>query len=340
MPAKRAVRVGAETDVGGPGDPVKSTLQRQRKKRSKGARKRDLAFYLMLLPGVIVLIINNYLPMIGVVIPFKDYSYNVKSGFFASLFSSPFVGFKNFEFLFKSVDCLTATVNTVVYNIIFIALDLIVPIALAICMSEMWNQKKANTYQTLMFLPYFISWVAVSYVAYAFFCNAGFIDKNLLPLLGISNVDFYSRPEFWPAILIFFHLWHYTGYNLIVYIAALAGISSEYYEAAALDGATKWQQVRYVTLPMLKTTAVILTLLAVGRIFNGDFDLFYNVPKNVAQLYSTTSILDTFVYNELINLGDVGMSAAAGLYQAVVGCVIVFICNFAVKRVDPDSSLF
>ncbi|HEX3039138.1 MAG TPA: ABC transporter permease subunit [Caproiciproducens sp.] len=308
--------------------------------KSKGVRKRNSAYYLMLLPGVLILIINNYFPMIGVLIPFKNYSYSVDQGFFGSLFSSPFVGFKNFEFLFTSADCFSATVNTIVYNIIFITLDLIVPIAIAISMSEMWNQRRANTYQTLMFLPYFISWVAVSYVAYAFFCNAGFIDKQILPLFGMNSIDFYSRPEFWPANIIFFHLWHYTGYNIIIYIAALSGISSEYYEAAVLDGATKWQQIRYVTLPMLKTTAVILTLLAVGRIFNGDFDLFYNVPKNVLQLTSTTGILDTFVYNQLINLGDVGMSAAAGLYQAVVGCVIVFICNFVVKKVDPDSALF
>ena len=319
---------------------VKSAKKIKVREKSKGARKRNLAYYLMLLPGVLILLINNYIPMIGVLIPFKDYSYKVGQGFFGSLFSSPFVGFKNFEYLFTSADCFSATVNTILYNIVFIALDLIIPIALAICMAEMWSPRRSNTYQTLMFLPYFISWVAVSYVAYAFFCNAGFIDKQVLPLLGIKSVDFYSRPEFWPANIIFFHLWHYTGYNIIIYIAALSGISSEYYEAAVLDGATKWQQVRYVTLPMLKTTAVILTLLSVGRIFNGDFDLFYNVPKNVSQLFSTTGILDTFVYNQLINLGDVGMSAAAGLYQAVVGCVIVFICNFVVKKVDPDSALF
>lgn len=340
MGAKQAAGVNSNISFGNPDKILEPTEQTKKRKKSRSARKRDLIFYLMLLPGVLVLIVNNYLPMIGVIIPFKNYSYDVNAGFFKSLFQSPFVGFDNFRFLFTSVDCLSATINTVLYNIVFIALDVIVPIALAICMSEMWNQKRANTYQTLMFLPYFISWVAVSYVAYAFFCNSGFIDKNILPLFGMQNIDFYSRPEFWPANLIFFHLWHYTGYNLIVYIASLSGISSEYYEAAALDGATKWQQVRYVTLPMLKTTAVILTLLAVGRIFNGDFDLFFNVPKNVEQLYPTTSILDTFVYNEMIHLGDVGMSAAAGLYQAVVGCVIVFICNFAVRKVDPDSALF
>jgi putative aldouronate transport system permease protein len=308
--------------------------------RHKSNWRRDAAYMLMLLPGVIVLIINNYIPMIGVVIPFKNYIYDVKKGFFASMFTSEFVGWQNFRFLFTSPDGWTATLNTVLYNIAFMALDLIIPIALAICMSEMWNQKRANSYQTLMFLPYFISWVAVSYVAYAFFCNAGFIDQNILPLFGAPNVDFYTEPKYWPWIIIFFHLWHYSGYNMIIFIASIAGISSEYYEAAALDGASKWQQIRYVTLPMLKTTAVILTLLAVGRIFNGDFDLFYNVPKNVAQLYPTTSILDTFVYNELMNLADVGMSAAAGLYQAVIGCVVVFACNAVIRKVDPDSSLF
>jgi putative aldouronate transport system permease protein len=319
---------------------AKKALRAQKRSKSVKEMKRNAALYLMLLPGVIVLIINNYLPMIGVIIPFKDYRYNVDLGFFGSLFSSENVGWTNFEYLFKSPDALTATINTVVYNIVFMALDLVIPITLAILMSELWNQKRANTYQTLMFFPFFISWIAVSYVAYAFFCNAGFFDKTILPFLGLNSIDYYTQPMQWPPIIIFFHLWHYTGYNTIIFIASIAGIGSEYYEAAALDGATKWQQARYVTLPMLKTTAVILTLLAVGRIFNGDFDLFYNVPKNVAQLYPTTSILDTFVYNQLQQIHDVGMSAAAGMYQAIVGCVVVFLCNFAVRKVDPDSALF
>jgi ABC-type polysaccharide transport system, permease component len=307
-------------------------------RKSRDARRRNFAFYLMLLPGVLILVINNYLPMIGVIIPFENYQFN--GNFISSLFTSQFVGFDNFKFLFTSADCLTATINTVAYNLCFIGLDILIPVTLAIAMSELWNRRGANTYQTIMFLPYFISWVAVSYVAYAFFCNEGFIDKSILTTFGLSSVDFYSTPGMWPAILIFFHLWHYTGYNLVVYIAALSGISGEYYEAAALDGATKWQQIRYITLPMLKTTIVILSLLAVGRIFNGDFDLFYNVPRNISQLWSTTSVIDTFVYNQLMTLSDVGMSAAAGIYQAVVGCVIVFIANFVVNKVDPDSALF
>lgn len=304
-----------------------------------GERKRNIAFYLMLLPGILVLLINNYLPMIGVVMPFMDYQNNT-GNFITNLFTSKFVGFDNFRFMFTSPDCIQATIITVLYNLCFIGLDIIIPITLAICMSEMWSKTAANTYQTFMFLPYFISWTAIMYVAYAFFCNEGFIDKTILSTFGISSVNFYSIPSVWPAIIIFFHLWHYTGYNLIVYIAAISGISGEYYEAATLDGASKWQQIKYITLPMLKTTVVILSLLAVGRIFNGDFDLFFNVPKNVAQLWPTTQILDVFVYNQLVNSADVGMSAAAGIYQAAVGCAVVFAANFAVNKVDPDSALF
>jgi putative aldouronate transport system permease protein len=192
-----------------------------------------------------------------------------------------------------------------------------------------------------MFLPYFISWVAVSYIAYAFFVNkTGFIDNTVLKLFGIDSIDFYAEPSKWPAIIVFFHLWKYTGYNLIVYIASLSGISGEYYEAAELDGASKWQQVKYITLPMLKTTMVILTLIAVGRIFNGDFDLFYNVPRNTSMLYDTTQVLDTYVYNCMINLNDVSMTAAAGIFQAVVGCVVVLLANLGVRKVDNDSALF
>ena len=310
-----------------------------KKKSKKDYFRKYGAFYLMLLPGIIILIINNYLPMIGVMIPFENYRFN--DNFFKSLFTSDFVGMRNFKFLFSSADVINATRNTVLYNLLFIALDLVVPVALAVAMSEMWSKRASNFYQTAIFLPYFISWVAVSYIVYAFFANqTGFVDNSVLKLFGISNIDFYSEPGKWPFILTFFHLWKYTGYNLIVYIASLSGISSDYYEAAALDGATKWQQVKYITLPMLKTTMVILTLLAVGRIFNGDFDLFYNVPRNTGALYDTTDILDTYVYRLLLNLGNVGMSAAAGIYQAVVGCIIVFIANFAVNKVDSDSALF
>lgn len=323
------------------GDSLSEKMPVIKKKKSKKMYfKRDMAFYLMLLPGVLVLIINNYLPMIGVIIPFKNYVFD--GNFFSSLFTSKFVGFSNFLFMFQTPDVLTATRNTLLYNIVFIALDLIIPVSLAILMNELWSRKKARVYQSVMFLPYFISWIVISYIAYAFFnSTTGFVDNSVLNLFGMKGgIAWYSLASQWPPIIIFFHLWRYTGYNLIVYIASLSGISEEYYEAASLDGATKIQQIWYITLPMLKTTMVILSLIAVGRIFNGDFDLFYNVPRNTGALFSTTGIIDTYVYNALQNLGDVSMSAAAGIYQAVVGCVVVLVANFAVRKFDKDSALF
>jgi putative aldouronate transport system permease protein len=337
MAAEQTVGISPSIGVNSPNNPDGQNIPVIRRRKSKSTFKRNIAFYIMLLPGVIVLIINNYIPMIGVIMPFKDYIFN--GNFFSSLFTSKFVGFENFKFL-MSPDAFAATRNTVVYNLVFIALDLVVPVALAIAIGEIWKQTLGRIYQSFMFLPYFISWIAVSYIAYAFFCNAGFVDTNVLKLFGMQSIDYYSMPGKWPLIITFFHLWKYTGYNLIVYIASLSGISVEYYEAAALDGATKWQQIKYVTLPMLKTTMIILTLIAVGRIFNGDFDLFYNVPKNISQLYPTTDILDTYVYRLLMNLGDVGMAAAAGIYQAIVGCIVVLLANLAVKKVDSDSALF
>lgn len=336
MATEQTVDIKASVNTIEPNNPV-AVKKQKAKHRSKRTLKKNMALYIMLLPGIVVLIINNYIPMIGVIMPFKDYMFN--GNFFSSLFTSKFVGFQNFQFLMLP-DAFAATRNTLLYNILFIALDVIVPVALAIAMSEMLNKSWGKVYQSLMFLPYFISWIAVSYIVYAFFCNLGFFDMTLFKLLGIKSVDFYTIPSRWPVILTFFHLWKYTGYNLIVYIASLAGISGEYYEAAALDGASKWQQVKYITLPMLKTTMIILTLLAVGRIFNGDFDLFYNVPKNVPNLYPTTDILDTYVYRLLMNIGDVGMAAAAGFYQAIVGCIVVLCANLAVRRVDSESALF
>lgn len=338
MAAEQTVQLKPKT---GKQDPAIAAphLKPNTKRRHNGTRSSSIPLYLMLLPGLIVLLFNNYLPMIGVILPFKDYRFN--GDFLSSLFGSPWCGFDNFKFLFQTGDAPHAMVNTILYNIVFIALDVIVPVALAIAMSEMWSKHIGNFYQSALFLPYFISWVAVSYIVYAFFVQQdGFIDATILKGLGLPQIDFYSEPGKWPVILTFFHLWKYTGYNLIVYIASLSGINGEYYEAAELDGASKWQQVKYITLPMIKTTIIILTLIAVGRIFNGDFDLFYNVPRNTSILYPTTEVLDTYVYNTLINLNEPTMAAAAGIFQAVVGCIVVLTANAFVNKVDRDSALF
>lgn len=297
------------------------------------------ALFIMLFPGVLLLLINNYLPMFGVVIAFKKY--RLFDNFFESIIKSEFVGLDNFKFFFQTPYAFNVTRNTILYNLVFIALDLIIPVALAIALNEVRKKNLSKAYQSFMFLPYFLSWIVVSYLAYSFFSmDKGFINTQFLSNLGIDPVNWYSEKAAWPFILAFFHMWKYTGYNVVVYIASIAGIDSEYYEAASLDGATKWQQIKHITLPMLEPIMIIMTLLAVGRIFNADFGLFFNVTKNSGPIASVTEVLDTYVYKALRNSNNMGMTAAAGLYQAVVGCITVFSANMVVRKIDKDKALF
>lgn len=300
---------------------------------------RNYPLFIMLLPGLVVMLINNYLPMAGVVLAFKKY--RLHGNYIASVLQSEWVGFRNFEFFFKSPYAFTITRNTILYNVAFIILGLIVPVAMAIALNELTTKRLSKIYQSVMFLPYFLSWIIVGYLAYSFLSiEFGFINRSILQPLGLQNVQWYSEPKYWPFIITFFQMWKYTGYNVVVYIAAIAGINNEYYEAASIDGATKIQQIRYITLPMLQPMMIILTLFAVGRIFNADFGLFFNVTRNSGALYSATNVIDTYVYNALRNSSDIGMTAAAGLYQAVVGCVTVTIANFIVRKIDSDKALF
>lgn len=321
-----------------------SHVQRLPKAKSKSRGKlrhlkSTVPFLLMLLPGLLVLIVNNYMPMIGVVMAFEQYRFN--DNFITSLLTSQFVGFDNFKFLFASPNIINATRNTIIYNLVFILLDIIIPVALAIGLTELWNKKLSKLFQSVVFLPYFMSWIIVSYLAFSLLSNDnGFINRNILAIFGVDPVNWYYELSAWPPILILFHLWKYTGYNIVVYLASISGISQDYYEAASLDGATKWQQIRYITIPMLKTIIIITSLLAVGRIFNADFGLFFNVPRNTGALYPVTNVIDTLVYVMLRNSANVSMTAAAGLYQAVIGCITVFTANFIVRKIDSDSALF
>ena len=295
--------------------------------------------FVMLSPGVAILIVNNYIPMFGVVIAFKDYRYY--GNFITNLIKSEWVGFTNFDFFFSTPYAFQITRNTILYNLAFIILGLIVPVAFAIMLNELKNKRLAKTYQSIMFLPYFLSWIVVSYLAYSILSvDRGFINKGVLAPLGIEPVRWYAETVYWPFILIFFQMWKYTGYNVVVYLAALSGMDTEYYEAAAIDGATRWKQIRHITLPLLQPLMIILTLLAVGRIFNADFGLFYNVPRNSGALYSVTDVIDTYVYRTLKDTNNLGMAAAAGTYQAVIGCITVFLANYAVRKIDSDKALF
>ncbi|ERI94414.1 ABC transporter, permease protein [Clostridiales bacterium oral taxon 876 str. F0540] len=298
---------------------------------------KELLF--LALPGAVWFLIFSYLPMFGVVIAFKNFRITGKS-FIKSLIDSDWVGFKNFEFLFKTNDAWVITRNTVLYNLVFIVLGIVLPVCLAIIVNELLNKKMAKVYQSAMFLPYFLSWVVVSYCLFAFLSvDKGYIN-HLLAKLGHGEISWYTEPKYWPFIIIFMSQWKGIGYGTVVYLASIAGIDKTYYEAAMIDGATKWQQIKSITLPLLKPVITILFILSIGKIFNADFGLFYQLPKDSGPLYPVTNVIDTYVYRGLMNLGEIGMSSAAALYQSVVGLILILLSNYVVKKIDSENSLF
>lgn len=290
------------------------------------------------LPGFIWFLIFAYIPMFGVVIAFKKFRIN--GSFLKSLATSKWVGLDNFKFLFRSSDAWVITRNTVLYNLVFIVLGIVLPVCVAIMVNELLNKKLAKFYQSAMFLPYFLSWVVVSYALFAFLSpEQGYIN-GILKNMGKEGVSWYSVPKYWPWIIILMSQWKGIGYNTVVYLASIVGIDKSYYEAAMIDGATKWQQIKYITLPLLKPVITILFILSIGKIFNADFGLFYQLPKNSGALYPVTNVIDTYVYRGLMTMGEIGMSSAAALYQSVVGFVLIMISNFVVKKIDNDNALF
>ena len=300
------------------------------------AKNRSL--YMMLLPGTLFLIVFSYLPMAGIIIGFKDFRYY--GNIFQSISQSDWVGLKNFQFLFSTPNAYIITRNTVLYNMAFIFLGLVASVFIAIVVNEMKNRVVSRFYHATYFLPYFFSWVVVGYVIYSLLnMQYGLLNTRLLPLLGIEPVSWYTEPKYWPIILTLINLWKNTGYNSIIYLAAITAINGEYFEAAELDGATRWQQIKMITIPMIKPQMIILSILAVGRIFSADFGLFYNVPLGSGTLFPTTSVIDTYVYT-VLRSGEYGMATAAGLYQALVGFVLVLITNAVVRKLNPDYSLF
>lgn len=296
---------------------------------------RNKVLLFMVLPGTLWFLFFSYLPMAGTVIAFKEYRFS-RDGFWASIINSKWVGWDNFKFLFSTNDAYLITRNTLLYNIAFIGLGLILSVLMAVVLSEIANKKLAKFYQTGMFLPYFLSWVVVGYFAFSFLSS----ERGLLNALFGSNISWYSESKYWPFIIIFVYLWKAVGYNSVVYLAAIMGIDKSLYEAAMIDGASKLQQIRSITLPMLKPIIIIMTLLAIGKIFYADFGLFYQVPRDSGTLYSVTNVIDTYVYRGLKTTGEIGMSTAAGLYQSVVGFILVITSNYIVRKFDKDSALF
>ena len=306
-----------------------------KKKKVRLFRKKDIPLYIMALPTIVWLIMFCYLPMSGLVLAFEKY--NVKDG----IFGSQFVGLKNFEYLFTTTDAFIITRNTVLYNLVFIALNLLLSVLIALLLNEIRSKRVGKTYQTIYMMPYFLSWAVVSILLTAFLdYNNGFVNK-ILQLMGESGkTDWYKVKKIWPFLLVFINAWKNVGYQAVLFIAVISGIPNDYYEAAVLDGATRFQQALYITIPHLRMIIAITLIMSVGNIFRGDFGLFYTVTKNTGALYSVTDVIDTYIYRGLTNSGNVGMTAAAGLYQSVVGFVAIMVANKVVTKVDPDSAMF
>lgn len=307
----------------------------------KGKTKKTLLLTTMVLPGAIWFFLLRYVPMAGMVLAFKDYKvYTQAPSFWNNMAHSEWVGFRNFRFLFTSTDTGKIIRNTIGYNVLWIILGLVLSVGLAIMLNEITRKRVAKTYQTLMFFPYFLSWVVASYFVLAFLDPTRGLITSWQMNNGMDVINWYHEPKYWPVILTICNVWKNTGYSSILYLAAITGIDGTQYEAAAIDGASKWQQIKNITLPNLRPMICILLIMNVGKIFNADFGLFYSVPMNSGSLFSTTQVIDTFVYRTMTATSNIGMSTAAGIMQQLVGFVCIMVANKVVSRIDADSSLF
>lgn len=288
----------------------------------------------MMLPGFLYLLVNNYIPMAGIILAFKQL--NFKKG----ILQSPWVGLKNFKFLFQN-DAFEITRNTILYNIVFIVLGALMAIAISILLDELKNKYLKKISQTIFLVPYLISMIVVSYLVNALLStDNGLINNSILAPMGKDPVSWYSYPGAWPLIIVIVFLWKNFGYQTIIYYATVVGIDQGLHEAAVIDGANRWQRIKNVTLPGMKSTIITLTLLNIGRIFYSDFGLFYQVPMNSGPLYGVTTTIDTYVYRGLMQNNNIGMSSAACVYQSIVGFVLVLMANLIVRKISKEDALF
>lgn len=326
--------------------PETMTIQQKKKKRGK-IRVDDLQLFALSLPTTIWYLLFCYIPMFGILIAFKKYKVAPGKGFLWSLIhNSPWCGLNNFKFLFSSNMKTTVAMfrNTVGYNIVFIVLNIVIPVALAILISHLYSKRLAKVCQTAIFLPHFLSWVVVGYFVYAFLATNEGLVNNVLISMGINPIRWYQKEAigYWPFILVFLNVWKNMGYNMIVYMASINGIDGSLYEAAVIDGASKHQQTRYITLPLLKPVIIIMFIMAVGRIFNSDFGLFYRTTRNSSGLYNAFVTLDVYVYNSLFKstIPTYGYASAAGFIQSVLGCLTLLASNAVVSKVDKENAFF
>ena len=305
------------------------------KKKERWTRD-DTELTLLALPTTIWYFLFAFLPMFGIIIAFKKYQ--ISGGFLNSIITSDWIGLDNFKFLFSAGDIWIILRNTILYNIVFIILNIVVPVTMALLIGQLHNKRMAKIYQTAMFMPYFLSWVVVTALIWAFLSFDKGLLNSLLEFFGQDPHQWYMEPKLWPPFLVFMYMWKNLGYSMVVYLATITGIDKTYYEAAGIDGATVWQQMRYVTLPLMKTVIIMMFIMAVGRIFYSDFGLFYQVPRDSNSLYNVSYTLDVFVFKQLKS-STTGMASAAAFVQSVAGCITILTANAVVRKVDRDSAM-
>jgi putative aldouronate transport system permease protein len=308
--------------------------------RKKRFHRDDAELTLLALPTSVWYLLFSYLPMFGIIVAFKRFKPLPKTNYIISLLKSEFVGLDNFKFLFATPDACIMFRNTLLYNAVFIVLGVIIPVTLAILISQLRSGTMAKVYQTVIFLPYFLSWVVVGYFVFSFLSVDKGLVNSILSINGREPVQWYMESKYWPYIIVFLNLWKGMGYGMVVYLASITGIDTTLYESAIIDGANKRQQVRYITLPMLQPIIIILFILSVGRIFSSDFGLFYQVPRNSGPLVDVTQTIDVYVYKALMGMNNIGFSSAAAFLQSIFGLITILSANFIVKKIDPESGLF
>lgn len=315
------------------------TAGKTRKKRFRWTRD-DFELSLLGLPTFAWYVLFSYLPMFGLIIAFKQYRVFPGKNFLQNLLASDWAGFNNFKFFIQNNTFGMLMRNTLLYNLVFIVLGIVIPVSLAMMINELHSRRKSKVYQTMMFFPHFLSWVVVSYFVYAFLNPEKGLLNSIVLSFGGKRIMWYSEAQYWPFILVFMNVWKGTGYNMVVYLASITGIDHSLYEAAMLDGASKWQQAKYITLPMLKTILITMFILNIGHIFYSDFGLFWQVTQGLPNsLHKVASTFDTFIYSALQGSTPIGRTAAASLFQSVCCCLTVLLANFIVSKIDPDSAI-
>ena len=289
---------------------------------------------LMALPGMLVLFTFSYLPLPGIILAFKDYK--AAQG----ILGSEWVGFNNFTYLFSTGIAWRIIRNTLFINSLFIIATLVASLSVAVLLHEVYDHFISRIYQSVLFFPYFVSYVIVGYFTFILFSTDGGFINNLLRQLGLAPVRWFTEASRWPLILMLVNLWHSLGYFTIIYLAGIIGINPEYYEAARIDGASRWNEITHITLPLIRPLIIINVLLAIGRIFFANLDLFINVIRDQGSLLSTSDVIDTYVLRSLTTLGNFNMASAAGFFQAIMGFSLVVLSNWVVRRIDPDQALF